>query len=122
MNKTYIPAVISVILLAALHSIASSLHWYVHYHGFDIFMHILGGMALGFSIYWILTTLFPRHAPSFWYIILFTFIAGVLWETFEAYYNIAGAPVGSLPYYLDTAKDLINDTLGAIITAKFLKK
>ncbi len=122
MNKTYIPALLSVILLAWLHSMASAGHWYVRYPGFDILMHILGGMGLAFSVYWILRTFFPRYRCSFWHIILVTFIAGAMWEVFEAINNIAGAPVGTPRYYLDLAKDLVNDTLGAIVAAYFLRK
>ncbi len=122
MNKTYIPAVISLGLLSILNYFASLHHWYVRYHGLDILMHILGGIGLAFAINWIITTIAPRYSPTFWYIILLTFLAGVAWEAMEAVNDIAGAPVGTAAYYLDTAKDIVNDTLGAIIAAFFLRK
>jgi hypothetical protein len=122
MNKTYIPALASLILLATAHFIAGPRHWYYLYPGFDIPMHIVGGMGLAFSIYWILATFFPRLKTSFWSIILLTFMAGLAWELFEAINDIAGAPVGTTKYYFDFIKDLVNDTLGAIIASFLLKK
>lgn len=122
MNKTYIPALATGILLSVLNVIATANHWFVRYQGFDIFMHVLGGVALAFAIYWIMVTFFPRYKYGFWFVVLGTFILGVGWEVFEAVYEIAGAPVGTTKYYLDTVKDLVNDTLGAIIVCFILKK
>lgn len=122
MNKTYIPALISVTTLAGLHLVASDGHWYVRYPGFDILMHILGGVGLAFSIYWILVTSFPKFTCTFWHIVELTFLAGFCWEAFETMYDIAGAPVWTEHYYLDSIKDLVNDTLGAIIASYFVKK
>jgi hypothetical protein len=122
MNKTYIPTIITAVLLFVLHKIAMMNHWYVRFTGFDIFMHIFGGVVLALAIHWIICTFLPRWNSTFWKIIVLTFIAGVLWELFEAANDIANAPIGSGLYFLDTAKDLVNDTLGAIIAAFFLKK
>jgi len=122
MNKTYIPALLAVTLLATLHFMASAGQWYVRYTGFDILMHVLGGIGLTLSIYWFLATFFPRYKASFWSLMFLTVFAGFAWELFEAVNNIAGAPVGTKKYYYDSAKDLVNDTLGAIIAAYFLKK
>lgn len=122
MNKTYIPALITSIILAAVHFVASENHWYVRYYGTDVFMHVLGGAALAFAIYWILVTFIPRFVPSFWMLVVLTFFAGIAWEALETLYNIAGAPVGTPRYYVDTVKDLCNDTIGALITAYFIKK
>jgi VanZ family protein len=40
---------------------------------------------------------------------------GLAWEVFESVYGIAGAEVGTFDYYVDSIKDLINDSVGAII-------
>ncbi len=126
MNKTYIPTLISVAFLAILHELASNGHWYVRYPGFDIFMHILGGVGLALATYWILVTFFKKYfkagKPMFWTLIGFTFLLGAGWEVMEAMYEIAGAPVGTSQYYFDVIKDLVNDTLGAIIAAYFIEK
>ncbi len=122
MNKACIPALMALVLLASLHLNATVGQWYVRYRGFDIIMHILGGIGLALSIYWILVTFLPNYALSFWRIILLTFLAGVAWEVFEAVNDIAGAPVGTTAYYLDTLKDLFDDALGAVIATYFSKK
>lgn len=126
MNKTYIPALGTVTALAILHKFASDGHWYVRYPGFDILMHILGGVGLAFATYWILVTFFSKYFkagyPMFWTLIACTFLLGLAWEVMEGMYNIAGAPVGTGKYYFDVAKDLVNDTLGAIIAAYFIER
>lgn len=122
MNKTYIHALVSTSALAILHFFASDGHWYVRYPGFDILMHILGGLALAFSIFWIIKTFLPKYEPNFWSLIVLTLALGFAWEAMETMYDIAGAPVGTTKYYWDSAKDLVNDMLGAIIAAFLLKK
>lgn len=122
MNKIYIPALLLVILLAVAHFIASKYSLYVRYPGYDIGMHILGGIGIALSVYATLFTFFKIQRPSFWAVIILVFIAGFLWEAFEAYYDIAGAPVGTRAYYFDAVKDLFNDTLGAVIACFFLRK
>lgn len=122
MNKTYIPALIVAILLASLHFIATAEQWYVRFTGFDIIMHLLGGMAIALAIYWTMSTFTPKWKPTFIRIVAFTFVAGVAWETFETIYNIAGAPLGTHAYYVDSIKDLVNDTLGAVVVSLFVKK
>lgn len=122
MNKTYIPTLITSALLAVLHFLASEGHWYVRYPGFDILMHLLGGMTLALAIYWTIVTFFPRYRPSFLRIVVATFILGIGWEVMETIYDIAGAPVGTTKYYWDSIHDLINDTIGAAIIAFFVKK
>lgn len=122
MNKAYIPTLIILILMAVLHYFASIHHFYIRFYGFDIFMHILGGAGLACAIYWILVTFFPGHALSFFKLVILTVIAGIIWEGIETANDIAGAPVGTLAYYVDTVKDLFDDLLGALIAVYFLKK
>ncbi len=117
MHKAYIPTLAALILLAILHSTASQLHLYVRVPWFDIMMHVLGGIGLALSIYWILITFFKNITLSFWKVVLLTVVAGIVWELWEVYYQITGAPVGTLRYYVDTSKDLLNDLLGAILVA-----
>ena len=125
MNKTYIPTLVAVTALAVLQYFASGGHWYVRFPGFDIFMHILGGVSLALAVYWILVTFFKRRFKAgkslFWTLVGCTFGLGIAWEIMEAMNGIAGAPFGTSAYYLDTVKDLVNDTLGAIIAAYFIE-
>jgi hypothetical protein len=122
MNKTYIPTLIVLVALASLHFYASANHLYHTIGWYDIMMHILGGVGIALSIYWILLTFFKDTNPSLLRVILYTFIAGFFWEAFETMNDIAGAPLGTTAYFIDSAKDLINDTLGAILAMVFLPK
>jgi hypothetical protein len=126
MNKTYIPAVLVLVVLLTLHKFAIAGHWYIRYAGFDILMHILGGVGLALSTYWILVTFFSKYFkagyPMFWTLMGFTFLLGVAWEGMEGLYDIASAPVGTSKYYFDSFKDLVNDMLGAIIAAYFIER
>ncbi len=124
MNKSYIPALCSVILLAFLYYIGNKYYLFVRTTWFDIVMHLLGGMAIALSVYWFLKTVLRDKLldAHLWVILLVTLIVGILWEGFEWYYDIAGGPLGSIKYYNDSVKDLFNDTLGAFIIYLFLKK
>lgn len=122
MNKTYIPALLLLALLAGIHFAAAEYHWYVRFYGTDVLMHILGGAGLACAIYWKLATFFPKYRPTFFTLVLLTIGAGLAWEVLEAFYNIAGAAVGTKAYYVDTIKDLCNDTIGALIAIYFIKK
>jgi hypothetical protein len=125
--KTYLFALITVVLLFVGHIIGGEYNLYRHLHGYDIFMHILGGLGIGFSITAVLGScidffeLKKRDAlrmqlhHNYWIIIVLVFIGGFLWELFEAYYNIAGAPVGTKAYYIDTLKDLVDDMIGGCV-------
>lgn len=122
MKKTSIAALILLVLLFIIHKLALDGQWYVKYFGLDIFMHLLAGIGLTLGINIILGLFFPNYKTTFWTLIGLTFLAGIGWEIFEALNDIAGAPFGTVPYWLDTAKDLVNDTLGAIIASYFLRK
>ena len=99
MNKTYIPTLFCLVALAVLHKFASAGHWYVRYPGFDIFMHILGGVGLALATYWILVTFFSKYfqagKPLFWTLMGFTFLLRAAWEIMEGLNNIARAPVAT---------------------------
>ncbi len=124
MNKTYIPAILVLLLVFVLHILGSEYGFYNNIWWYDIMMHILGGIGIGLSVFWFLKTVSKKSTNKtiFIYVVIFTFIAGLLWEGIEAYYDIASAPVGSGAYYFDTVKDLIDDTIGAFISLFFLNK
>ena len=111
-----------VILLLIMHLYGMAEHLYIKLWYYDIFMHILGGVSIAVSIYCILTLLRIEIVKSnSLNIILLTFIAGFAWELFEMYFDIAGAPLWTIPYYIDSSKDLLNDTIGAIFVSLILK-
>lgn len=117
MNKAYIPTLIILVLLFILHYCGNNFYFYVRYPGFDVLMHVLGGVAIALSLYWFQVTFLKNtfFGRNLWTIIFLTLIAGFAWEWFEAYYDIAGAKVGTHAYSIDAAKDLIDDTFGALI-------
>lgn len=113
--KTYLSALVALIILFVAHTLGDSLDLYRRIAGYDVPMHILGGIGIGFSIIAVLRSCTFKIDDRYWVAILFVFIGGFLWELFEAYYGIAGAPVGTKAYYIDTIKDLCDDTLGGFI-------
>lgn len=99
-------------------------HLYVEYWFYDIILHFLGGAGVAVSILCISKLLNIRSIErNTVRIIYLTFIAGIAWELFELYYDIAGHVFGTLEYNSDTIKDLIMDSLGgAFIVLIFRKK
>ncbi|MDD5165536.1 MAG: hypothetical protein PHG25_03320 [Candidatus Pacebacteria bacterium] len=113
--KTYLSALIALVVLFIAHILGNTFDLYTHINGYDIPMHILGGVGIGFSIIAVLRSCTFKIDNYYWVGVLLVFIGGFLWELFEAYYGIAGAPVGTKAYYIDTIKDLFDDTLGGLI-------
>ncbi len=112
--KTYLSALVALIILFVAHTLGNSLDLYTHITGYDIPMHILGGIGIGFAIIAVLRSCGFNIDKRYWIAIVFVFIGGVLWELFEAYYDIAGSSI-------DTIKDLFDDTLGGLI-AVYIEK
>lgn len=118
MKKIILPtsAILVLSLVLYLHLNGMYEHWYVNYDFFDLLVHFLGGVGITLSAFYIL--------KNTKYVILITIIAGILWEIFEVYFDITGWPLHTWAYKLDTLKDLLVDTLGAIsvwITIKYKK-
>lgn len=124
MNKTYIPAILVLILVYVLHVSGSIFGFYNDIWWYDIMMHMLGGIGIALSAYWFLKTISKNEIDKNIGIkvIVLTIVAGLLWEGIEAYYDIASAPIGSGAYYFDTVKDLIDDTIGGFIALFFINK
>ncbi|MES2314908.1 MAG: hypothetical protein V4524_03175 [Patescibacteria group bacterium] len=113
--RTYLSALVALVVLFIAHILGNSFDFYTRITGYDIPMHILGGIGIGFSIVAVLRSCTFKIDSRYWVAIIFVFIGGFLWELFEAYYGIAGAPVGTKAYYIDTIKDLFDDTLGGLL-------
>lgn len=104
-------------LVIFLHKIAHELYLYWTYRWVDIPMHILGGVMAG-----LFTFLFLRAAKlpeSVRYLILGVLVIGVCWEILELFYRVDEL---TPRYWIDTIKDLINDTIGGIISIYIWKK
>ena len=91
--------------------------WYVTLEGYDVFMHIIGGFGIGLFAVALLESRGLVITQNKKLVVAAVLVAGLIWELFETYYGIAGAPVGTKLYYIDTVKDLFNDCLGAWVVA-----
>ena len=119
MNKTYIPALFVLVLVLIFHLVGMEQYLYIAYSWYDIMMHFLAGAGIALASYWLIKTF--KELPIYW-IIIFTLIAGIVWELFEAYYGIAGFHFATTKYWIDSIKDLANDTLGALFVYIIYKK
>jgi xanthine/uracil permease len=89
---------------------------------YDIFMHILGGVGIGFFVYGLMQTFHIRLHNKFTTVVLGTLALAFVWELIEIYYNIAGYPLWTKPYYIDTVKDLIDGCIGGTVAFLFARK
>ncbi|MEK7501761.1 MAG: hypothetical protein AAB777_02665 [Patescibacteria group bacterium] len=85
---------------------------YVSFPPYDIFMHILGGIGIGLALCAAVRLHGSKIIHKYRVIIIGVLFVGIIWELFEMYYDITGEPLWSTPYYIDTAKDLIDDIIG----------
>ena len=114
------------ILVGVLHgfAVAKSLYWV--YDWFDIMMHFLGGLFVALvGIY--LYERFQKESfftspPSIilFNIIIFVFIAGLLWETSELLLGVTYTDKEM--YGSDTKLDFVMNTVGAIAGYFYSKK
>jgi hypothetical protein len=82
---------------------------------YDVFMHILGGVGIGLLVGAIIKSDFDAIASKGSKIVLGVLVIGIVWELFEIIFNVAGYPLWSKAYFLDTVKDLFDDCLGGLI-------
>ena len=120
--KLYIYAFLVLVATLVAHVLGiNGLYWDIP--PYDIFMHILGGIGIGLFVLAFLRSNFSRFADKKVVIVLGVLGVGIIWELFEMYFNIAGAPVGTKAYYIDTTKDLFDDMVGgAIVAWSFIRK
>jgi hypothetical protein len=116
----YVAALLAIAATLILHvlGIQGSYYWL---EGFDILVHFVGGLGAGFGAAAVLGTLFPSMRPALWKVLALVLLTGLVWEVFEAIYDLLGYPFGSVPYYIDTVKDLIMDTAGGAVAFAALR-
>lgn len=117
MNKLKISVLTLALLITLLYLHIRGMvgHLYMTYWFYDVILHFLGGASIALSTY-CTAQLFNigKIKNNLWNIVVATIIAGVAWEVFELYYDIAGYNFATTSYNTDTVKDLIMDTLGGI--------
>ncbi|MCF7865464.1 MAG: hypothetical protein K9M11_03090 [Candidatus Pacebacteria bacterium] len=101
----------------AVHMLAFNLYLYWTYKWVDVPMHILGGIMAG-----LFTLVFLRYL-SLKETLLYTFIGvmavGISWEILEVYFRVDTL---NFWYWIDTVKDLLDDTIGGFISIYIWKK
>lgn len=114
---------ILLLIIGILHNVAIQFFLYWTFPWFDNLMHFLGGLWFGTVSLWYFFfsgfagrfTLKLSVRNIFVVSIALAIVIGILWEFFEIY---VGATTTLEPdYSLDTAADLLMDTLGAIVAA-----
>ena len=114
-------ALVLAIAVYILHTAAIAHHFYFMYWWYDVMMHFLAGIALGFSAYWGLfrSGIIFKTEKSAKFIILSVLlpvmVVGVGWEIFEYVNDIAGPTFEG--YALDTTNDLLLDACGSVLAA-----
>ncbi len=98
--------------LAALNLLAFEYYLYWRFWWYDVMMHFLGGIAIGTF----LIALSKQPRPRL-YAALFAAIA-IGWEVFEYFFGLPREK----NYVLDTATDLVMDTLGATVVYLIAQK
>lgn len=104
-------AVSSAVGTAVLYWFGLERFYFWYYPWFDIPMHIMGGLTIGF---WGASLAWRRnYSPyqAFLFILLLAIGIGSIWELFE---YTSGLTRGEPGYWFDTLKDLGDDTLGAL--------
>jgi len=84
---------------------------------YDIPMHIIGGIGIALFVSALINSKVIKVKNKKRAIIIIVFMVGIVWELFEIRYDIAGYPLWTKAYYLDTLKDLLDDVIGASLVA-----
>lgn len=118
--RKLIYALIIWIIVFFLHFFGMKNGWYVAISFYDVIVHGLGGLGIGYLLLFVAQKVLPTYI-SFWKVFLFVLFSslfiGLVWEIFEYVYDIAVIPRED--YVTDTLMDLFMDMFGSL-TAVFL--
>jgi hypothetical protein len=103
--------------IICVHMLAFNLYLYWTYKWVDIPMHILGGIMAGF--FTLISLQYFSLKETLLYTLMGLLAVGIGWELLEVFYRVN---VLSFGYWIDTAKDLIDDTIGGLISIYIWKK
>lgn len=112
-------AAIIAVLTLGLHLLAIQFYLYWVFAWFDILMHFLGGLFLGFFTYGFFTRRFNwfEKLPAITIFAIVTslvIVLGFTWEVFEFYLG-SELDISLQPSLNDTIADLFFDTTGALV-------
>jgi len=125
-QKPFPFSVVVLAVLISLHLVGSYYSWYWVYSWFDIVVHILGGLWVASVFLWLssylgeINSMKEYKVKSFLIALVSGLLVGVVWELSE---NLGGITFINLDGYgLDTAFDLVNGALGAILAYFYFVK
>lgn len=123
-NRPLKLTVISAFVIATFHVLAVIFYLYWFYWWFDIPLHLLGGLCVGFFSIWAFVSYAEdRYEINYTRLLLSAlagaFMVGVAWELFEYVQGIDFNSIGSYP--LDTLKDMFMDLCGGYFSYLYLK-
>lgn len=114
--------VITGLATAFFHFLAINYYLYWTFGWFDIPMHLIGGVFVGFVMSWALLVLHTNNPiqvkQSIAFVMLSVFFVGIGWEVFEAVTKTTGVIPGN-DYVSDTMLDLIMDIIGGAFAAEY---
>ncbi len=122
-NRYFRPSFILMLVVVALHWLASINGWYWTTNWYDSMMHLLGGLWVFLFALWVAHT---KYAQKFLKdlsvrnLLIFVLVVGVLWEIHEIVFGFTDFFDPGYP--LDTTKDLVMDMLGGALGAFIYKK
>jgi uncharacterized membrane protein (DUF373 family) len=125
MTKTltvYFSALVVLLAVLVADMQGNALGLYQSWWPFDILMHIAGGIGIGLFLYALIGSFYPHIRRKKRAVIWGVFVVGIVWELFEIWSNTAGYTLWTVPYYIDTAKDLFDDVIGAGLVAWLVMK
>lgn len=126
-HRLFTEQFVLVTIIAILHYLALKFYLYWSIWWFDIPVHFLGGLWVGFIAMWFLflsgivykNVEFTKTTKIFLIIVASVIAVGILWEVFEVY---SGVLTFEKNYWSDTSLDLVMDTIGGIVAFIYSRK
>lgn len=122
-NRYLVPSIVVMIVVVALHWIASFEGFYWTVAWYDVMMHFLGGLWTFLFGLWIFNTQYALRIARLVTIrnlLIFVFVVGFLWEVHEILLGFAS--FSHPDYWIDTPQDIVLDMLGAAFGAFIYRK
>lgn len=115
-------AVGTIFFVGLLHVSATQFDWYFYFWWYDVMMHTLGGVAMGFTggaLWYMLHSERPgslrEMLAQFLFVLGFVAMAGIVWEWAEAFVGSVPSLGMYQPGLIDTMLDLYFDLFGGMV-------
>lgn len=118
-QKIFIASLIVLVLLATMHFVGIRFELYFHFEKYDIPMHILGGLWIALTVFWLLPVLTKNCSiknykiKSFWVGLLAVIVLASVWEIMELWGGITST--SDKVYLEDTMGDYVCAFVGLLI-------